>query len=110
MNIPIWTGTSTFAAGQTPFGFYDTDVDFQTDIDKFAQFASRRLGYPIVDIELQSGSFYTAFEEAVTTYGNELFAYQAAQNFLSFQGASTQIASANDNLPKPNLATSIRLS
>tara|TARA_R110001592_G_scaffold211692_1_gene463675 strand:- start:48 stop:1202 length:1155 start_codon:yes stop_codon:yes gene_type:complete len=110
MNIPIWTGTSTFAVGQTPFGFYDTDVDFQTDIDKFAQFASRRLGYPIVDIELQSGSFYTAFEEAVTTYGNELFAYQAAQNFLSFQGASTQIASANTNLPKPNLATAIRLS
>ena len=110
MNIPIWSGTSTFATGQTPFGFYDTDVDFQADIDKFAQFASRRLGYPIVDIELQSGSFYTAFEEAVTTYGNELFAYQATQNFLSFQGASTQIDSANNSLPKPNLATSIRLS
>ena len=109
MNIPIWTGTSTFAAGQTPFGFYDTDVDFQSDVDKFAVFAARRLGYPIVDIELQSGSFYTAFEEAVTTYGNEMFAYQASQNFLSFQGASTQIASANNNLPKPNLATSIRL-
>ena len=110
MNIPIWAGTSTFAIGQTPFGFYDTDVDFQSDIDKFSQFASRRLGYPIVDIELQSGSFYTAFEEAVTTYGNEMFAYQAAQNFLSFQGASTQIGSANTNLTKPNLASAIRLS
>ena len=110
MNIPIWSGTSTFAVGQTPFGFYDNDADFQTDIDKFAQFASRRLGYPIVDIELQSGSFYTAFEEAVTTYGNEMFAYQAAQNFLSFQGAPTTIGSANDNLAQPNLATSIRLS
>ena len=109
MNIPIWTGTSTFSAGQTPFGFYDTDVDFQSDVDKFAVFAARRLGYPIVDIELQSGSFYTAFEEAITTYGNEMFAYQASQNFLSFQGASTQIGSANTNLPKPNLATSIRL-
>jgi len=110
MNIPIWAGTSTFSIGQTPFGFYDTDVDFQSDIDKFSQFASRRLGYPIVDIELQSGSFYTAFEEAVTTYGNEMFAYQAAQNFLSFQGASTQIGSANTNLTKPNLASAIRLS
>ena len=110
MNIPIWSGTSTFSIGQTPFGFYDNDADFQTDIDKFAQFASRRLGYPIVDIELQSGSFYTAFEEAVTTYGNEMFAYQAAQNFLSFQGAPTTIESANDNLAQPNLATSIRLS
>ena len=110
MNIPIWSGTSTFVVGQTPFGFYDNDSDFQLDIDKFAQFASRRLGYPIVDIELQSGSFYTAFEEAVTTYGNEMFAYQAAQNFLSFQGAPTTIESANDNLAQPNLATAIRLS
>ena len=110
MNIPIWSGTSTFAVGQTPFGFYDNDSDFQLDIDKFVLFASRRLGYPIVDIELQSGSFYTAFEEAVTTYGNEMFAYQAAQNFLSFQGAPTTIESANDNLAQPNLATSIRLS
>ena len=109
MNIPIWTGSSTFSAGETPFGFYDTDPQFQTDIDKFATFAARRLGYPIVDIELQDLNFYAAFEEAITTYGNEMFAYQAAQNFLSFQGASTQIGSANTNLPKPNLATSIRL-
>ena len=110
MNIPIWTGSSTFSAGETPFGFYDTDPQFQTDIDKFATFAARRLGYPIVDIELQDLNFYAAFEEAITTYGNEMFAYQAAQNFLSFQGASTQIGSANTNLTKPNLASAIRLS
>ena len=81
MNIPIWTGTSTFSPGDTPFGFYDTDLQFQNDIDKFAIFAARRLGYPIVDIELQDLNFYAAFEEAVTTYGNEMFAYQAAQKF-----------------------------
>ena len=34
MNIPIWPGTSTFATGQTPFGFYDSDTDFATDADK----------------------------------------------------------------------------
>ena len=33
MNIPIWTGISTFESGQTPFGFYDSDTDFQTDAD-----------------------------------------------------------------------------
>lgn len=110
MNIPIWPGSSSFTAGQTPFGFYDADLQFQQDADKFATFASRRLGYPIVDIELQDINFYAAFEEAVTTYGNELFAYQAAENFLSFQGASQTIGSANNNLPQPNLATAIRLS
>jgi len=110
MNIPIFPGSSSFAAGETPFGFYDDDLQFQQDADKFAIFAARRLGYPIVDVELQDLNFYTAFEEAVTTYGNELFAYQAAQNFLSFQGAPTTIESANNSLPHPNLATIVRLS
>ena len=82
-KIDIWSGTSTFAAGQTPFGFYDTDVDFQSDVDKFAVFAARRLGYPIVDIELQSGSFYTAFEEAITTYGNSFISRSLNPNSLS---------------------------
>jgi hypothetical protein len=109
MNIPIWPGSSSFSPGETPFGFYDNDLQFQQDADKFALFAARRLGYPIVDIELQDLNFYAAFEEAITTYGNELFAYQAAQNFLSFQGAPQTIASANNNLPQPNLATMIRL-
>jgi hypothetical protein len=110
MNIPIWPGSSSFQPGETPFGFYDTDPQFQADIDKFAVFASRRLGYPIVDIELQDLNFYAAFEEAITTYGNELYAYQAQENFLSFQGASTTIASANNSLVQPNLATEIRMS
>jgi hypothetical protein len=109
MNIPIWPGSSSFQPGETPFGFYDNDPQFQADADKFAIFASRRLGYPIVEIELQDINFYAAFEEAITTYGNELYAYQAQENFLSFQGAPLTIESANNSLPQPNLATIVRL-
>jgi hypothetical protein len=110
MNIPIWPGSSSFQPGETPFGFYDNDPQFQADIDKFAVFASRRLGYPLVEIELQDLNFYAAFEEAVTTYGNELYAYQAAENLLTFQGASTTIDSPNTNLIQENLSSVIRLS
>lgn len=110
MNIPIWNGSSSFQPGMTPFGFYDFDVQFQNDADRFSVFASRRLGYPIVDIELQDINFYTAFEEAITTYGNELYAYQAQENFLSFQGAPTSIPSANNSLPQPNMASEARIS
>jgi hypothetical protein len=109
MNVPIWTGISSFQPGETPFGFYDNDPQFQADADRFATFASRRLGYPIVDIELQDINFYAAIEEAITTYGNELYAYQAQENFLSFQGAPLTIESANNSLPQPNLASTIRL-
>ena len=47
----IWQGSSSFASGQTPFGLYDAESDFQSDAPKFATWCARRLGYPIIDIE-----------------------------------------------------------
>jgi hypothetical protein len=109
-NIPIYPGSSSFAVGMTPFGFYDTDFQFQGDADKFTKFSSQRLGYPLVEIELQDVNFYTAFEEAVTTYGNEMYAHQVADNLLSFQGAPTTIAPGNNELVQDNLANIVRIS
>ena len=109
-NIPIWPGSSSFFPGNTPFGFYDNDYQFQQDSDKFAKFSSQRLGYPLVEVELQDINFYTAFEEAITTYGNELYAYQVADNLLTFQGATSSIGSANEELVQENLSEVVRLS
>ena len=109
MNIPIWTGISTFSAGQTPFGFYDNQQDFRVDANKVADFCARRLGYPLADVELQSGSFFTAFEEAVTTYGNELYAYKVRENYLSLEGFTTG-SIANEKIIKPNMAGIVRIS
>lgn len=108
-NIPIWTGTSYFFPGDTPFGYYDYDFQFQTDADKVARFCAQRLGYPLVDVELQPGSFYTAFEEAVTVYGNELYSFQARDNYLSLEGAPTS-SNLNNTLVTPSLAPIIRMS
>ncbi len=110
MNIPIWPGSSSFQPGDTPFGFYDNDIQFQQDADKFAKFASQRLGYPLTEIELQDINFYTALEDAVTTYGNELYAYQIADNLLSFQGNPTTIGAANNELVQENLSNIVLLS
>ena len=109
MNIPIWIGSSSFSSGQTPFGFYDHQIDFQNDADKVSDFCARRLGYPLADVELQSGSFYTAFEEAITIYGNELYAYKVRENYLSLQGASS-ITEANGQIITPNLANVVNIS
>jgi hypothetical protein len=109
MNIPIWTGTSTFSPGETPFGFYDYDADFQRDADKVANFCARRLGYPLVDVELQDISFYTAFEEAITTYGNELYAYQIRDNQLDLMGISTSTP-LNNSIITPSFQSVIRIS
>tara|TARA_R110000796_G_scaffold59113_3_gene136253 strand:+ start:831 stop:2021 length:1191 start_codon:yes stop_codon:yes gene_type:complete len=108
MNIPIWTGTSSFAPGQTPFGFYDNQQDFKIDANKVSDFCARRLGYPLAEVELQSGSFFTAFEEAVTIYGNELYAYKVRENYLSLEGSSTLVKS-NEKIIEPNFAGLVRI-
>jgi hypothetical protein len=108
-NTPIWPGSSSFYPGNTPFGFYDNDYQFQVDADRVAVFVARRLGYPLVDVELQDINFYTAFEEAVTTYGNEIYAYQVAQNYLSLEGAPTS-SNLNNAVIQPNLGTIVRIS
>ena len=71
VNIPIWPGSSSFfpGSGQTPFGFYDNDIEFAAEADQLADWCAKRLGYPIVDVELQDLNFYAAFEEAVSEYG-----------------------------------------
>lgn len=107
-NVSIWTGRSTFVAGQTPFGFYDNDVVFQQEADKVARFCAQRLGYPLVDVELQSGSFYTAFEEAVTTYGNELYAFKIRDNQLSLEGSTTD-NDLNNAIVTPSMAPIVSL-
>lgn len=108
-NPIIWPGSSSFSTGSTPFGFYDTDTEFQTDADKVSNFCSRRLGYPLVDVELQDINFYTAFEEAVTTYGNELYAYKIRDNQLTVEGLSTG-SNINKAVITPNFESVIRLS
>jgi len=109
MNIPIYPGSSSFFPGLTPFGFYDYDYQFQTDADKVVTFCARRLGYPIMEVELQDINFYAAFEEAITTYGNELYAYQVRDNMLTLEGAPTTL-DVNNALITPNMATIVRLS
>ena len=108
-NISIWDGSSTFTSGQTPFGFYDSDTSFQADADKVASFCATRLGYPLMDVELQSGSFYACFEEAVTTYGNEVFQYKIRENYLSLEGSSTGSA-ANKKIINPTLDRTVQIS
>jgi len=108
MNIPIYPGSSSFFPGDTPFGFYDNDYQFQVDADKVTTFCARRLGYPIMEVELQDLNFYTAFEEAVTTYGNELYAFQVRDNMLNVLGAPTA-SNMNHAIVTPTMTNIVRI-
>jgi|TARA_R100000008_G_scaffold18188_1_gene9103 hypothetical protein len=85
----IWPGSGSAASGSTPFGLYDDDSDFQTDAPKFATWCARRLGYPIMSVELQDIQFYACFEESITEYSAQINQFNIKDNLLSLRGQST---------------------
>jgi hypothetical protein len=109
-TISIWPGSSSFSdtTNPTPFGFYDTDQEFQTSADQVSTWCAQRLGYPIVDIELQAVNFYTAFEEAITTYAQYVYQYEIIENIGTLEGTSTD-ENLNNKYIQPNLGNSIAI-
>ena len=83
----IWTGSTTFISGSsTPFGIYDGDSSFQSDAPKVASWCAKRLGYPIIDIELQGDNFFAVFEEAVSEYSAQVNQFNIRNNLGSLEG------------------------
>ena len=108
-KIPIWPGSSSFDANLTPFSFYDADTDFQTSAVSTADWCAKRLGYPLVDIELQAVNFFTCFEEATNEYGAQLYNFQIINSFQSLEGNTTG-SNYNNKLITPNMGGTINVS
>ena len=89
----IWPGRSSFSAGETPYGFYDSDTEFSGSgahsVDRFSDWAAKRLGYPIVAVEMQEQQFYACYEEAITEYSAQINQFNIKDNMLALQGQST---------------------
>jgi hypothetical protein len=84
----IYPGSSSFFPGQTPFGIYDDDYNFQEDAPKVALWCARRLGYPIQNIELIDENFYACFEESVSEYAAQVNQFNIRNNLESLKGKS----------------------
>jgi len=108
-HIPIWPGSASFFQGDTPYGIYDNDYAFQQDADMIADWCARRLGYPIVDVELQQSNFFAAFEEAVTEYGSQVNTYVSRDNLLYLLGANTGSQSLSQEYIDTNNASIFKL-
>lgn len=104
----IWPGSGSAVSGNTPFGYYDGDDDFKNEAPKFANWAAKRLGYPIMSIEIQDIQFYACFEEAVSEYSAQVNQFNIRENLLSLRGQSTGSNVTHKNVT-PNLAGNIRI-
>ena len=105
----IWPGSGSAVLGNTPFGTFDSQSSFQTDAPKFANWAARRLGYPIMDVELQDTSFYACFEEASLEYSSQVNQFNIIDNLLQLKGQSTASNLTHENVT-PTLGRTVALS
>jgi hypothetical protein len=106
----IYPGSSSFTSGQTPFGIYDADGDFQIEAPKVALWCARRLGYPIQNIELIDENFYACFEESVSEYGAQVNQFNIRNNLDTLRGKSKSTNLSSKLVQGSNLPTLIAIS
>ncbi len=85
----IWPGSGSAVSESTPFGLYDNDSEFQTEAPQVATWCAKRLGYPIMDVELQDNQFYACLEEAISEYGAQVNQFNIRDNLFHLKGQST---------------------
>jgi hypothetical protein len=113
-----WNGSgSAVNINTVPFGFYLNENSytnrigmFEYDCQKSAEWAAKRLGYPIVDIELTDLSFYACFEESVSEYGAQVNQFNIRNNLLNLQGSSTANNLTGKNIQGSGLPFVVKLS
>ena len=106
--------SGAFVEGQTPYGTYDSDSTFQTDIQSVTKWCAKRLGFPILQLEIPSGSIYACFEESVNEYSQHINNYNIKNWMWEQYGEKSRISgslSTGSAEPvTPSLGPSITLS
>ena len=105
-----WTGSvSVDISGSTPFGIYDNDSQFQNDGPKTAVWCAKRLGYPIVDVELIDEQFYACFEEATSEYSAQVNQFNIRNNLFLLRGQDNSNSFTQKMVDGAGLATIYRI-
>ena len=105
----IWPGSGSAVSESTPFGLYDNDSEFQTEAPQVATWCAKRLGYPIMDVELQDNQFYACLEEAISEYGAQVNQFNIRDNLFHLKGQSTGSNFTHKRV-KPTLGETIFIS
>lgn len=105
----FYNGDPQNPVGVTPYGFFDADPAFVADAPRVAEFVARKLGYPVVEVELIDKQIYALFEEAITAYGNQVNQFNAREHMMTLQGMNTATSTTQRNVIGTPLPTLIRL-
>ena len=84
--------SGSFTSGQTPYGTYDADSTFQSDIQSVTKWVAKRLGFPVLQLEIPSGSIYACFEESINEYSQHINNYNIKNWMWEQYGEKSRIS------------------
>jgi len=98
---------ATFAntLNPTPFGFFDSEANFQSEADSMVTFVKRKLGDDILSVELTKKQIWACFEESFLEYGSIINQYQAKSQMLDFLGtpSGSLLSGSEQKYPRQTL-------
>jgi len=97
--------TFSQTSNPTPFGFFDSESDFQTEADSVVTFVKRKLGDDVLSVELTKKQIWGNLEESLLEYGSILNQYQAKSQLVQFLGMPTGsiMSGSEQKYPRENL-------
>ena len=105
---------STSADGDTPFGLYDADTTFISESVEVCKYVARKMGHPVMQLEIPSSSIYACFEEATSDYSTYINNYNMKNWMWNHYGNSDKVtgslSTGSQNPVNPNGGLSVYLS
>ena len=73
----------------TPFGFFDSDTDFQAEADSMITYVKRKLGDDVLSVELTKKEIWACFEEACCEYSRLIHENKIVSELTNVLGVAT---------------------
>ena len=92
----------------TPYGFFDSDADFDKEADNIVTFIKRKLGDDVLSVELTKKQIWANFEESTLEFSSILNQYQAKSQLVQFlgmpiTGSTGAMSGSEGKYPRENL-------
>lgn len=93
----------------TPFGFFDSDVAFQTEADGIVTFVKRKLGDDVLSVELTKKQIWACLEEATLEYARYVQEMKIVSELVNMLGQPTGSIDLTNTYPHKSLEYLLRL-
>jgi hypothetical protein len=98
----------SYTSNPTPFGFFDSDAQFQNEADSMVVFVKRKLGDDILSVELTKKQIWACFEESFLEYSRVVNEADAKSQLNNQLGGSTG-SNTVGLFPRQNLEYLLRM-